>query len=128
VLANQIEPVERFCRILDTLAMARKKHPGQKNNLDILCKRYGIDNSHRELHGALLDAEILADVFLLMSGGQSALQLGGDTTEQQVATEIRRVSANRERLMIVKANEAEERAHQQYLQGLIKIAGQAIWD
>lgn len=65
-----------YCGVLDTLAMARKKHPGQKNNLDALCKRYEVDNSQRELHGALKDAEILADVYLLMTGGQSSLSLG----------------------------------------------------
>ena len=56
--------------------MARKKHPGQKNNLDALCKRYFVDNTQRELHGALLDAEILADVYLMMTGGQSSFALG----------------------------------------------------
>ena len=64
-----------LCTVLDTLALAREMHPGQRNNLDALCKRYGIDNSHRELHGALLDARILADVYLAMTGGQSALAL-----------------------------------------------------
>jgi DNA polymerase-3 subunit epsilon len=64
-----------LCSVLDTLALARQMHPGQRNNLDSLCKRYGIDNSHRELHGALLDARILADVYLAMTGGQSALAL-----------------------------------------------------
>ncbi len=64
-----------LCGVLDTLALAREMHPGQRNNLDALCKRYGIDNSHRELHGALLDARILADVYLAMTGGQSALAL-----------------------------------------------------
>ena len=69
--------VSDHCGVLDTLAMARKLHPGQKNNLDALCRRYSIDNTHRELHGALLDAEILADVYLAMTGGQAALSLGG---------------------------------------------------
>ncbi len=64
-----------LCTVLDTLALAREMHPGQRNNLDALCKRYGIDNSHRELHGALLDARILADVYLTMTGGQSTLAL-----------------------------------------------------
>ena len=61
--------------MIDTLALARQKHPGQKNNLDALCKRYGVDNSQRDLHGALLDAEILADVYLLMTGGQVNLNI-----------------------------------------------------
>ncbi len=64
--------------VLDTLTLARKMHPGQRNSLDALCRRYGIDNSHRELHGALLDSEILADVYLLMTGGQTALILDAD--------------------------------------------------
>lgn len=68
--------VASMCRVLDTLALARSMHPGQRNSLDALCKRYGVDNSRRELHGALLDARILADVFLAMTGGQGALALG----------------------------------------------------
>ncbi len=64
------------CQVLDTLALARELHPGQRNNLDALCKRYDVDNSRRELHGALLDARILADVYLAMTGGQGALALG----------------------------------------------------
>ncbi|MCH2255313.1 MAG: DNA polymerase III subunit epsilon, partial [Alteromonas sp.] len=73
VITNQI------CDVLDTLTLARQMHPGQKNNLDALCKRYGIDNSHRTLHGALLDAEILADVYLLMTGGQTKLKLASSS-------------------------------------------------
>jgi DNA polymerase-3 subunit epsilon len=65
--------IEDFCGVIDSLAIARKKHPGQKLNLDALCRRYAVDNSQRELHGALLDAEILADVYLLMTGGQTNL-------------------------------------------------------
>src|SRR5262245_231131 len=71
--------VSAVCRVLDTLALAREMHPGQRNNLDALCKRYEIDNSHRELHGALLDARILADVYLAMTGGQVGLALGVDS-------------------------------------------------
>ena len=67
------ERVDRICTVTDSLALARRKHPGQKNNLDALCRRYEVDNSQRELHGALLDAEILADVYLLMTGGQTSL-------------------------------------------------------
>ena len=79
----------------DTLAMARKKHPGQKNNLDALCKRYGIDNGHRELHGALLDAEILAEVYLAMTGGQTALLLDAGSEEAAEVSGIRRLAADR---------------------------------
>jgi DNA polymerase-3 subunit epsilon len=73
LLNHSAGAIEAQCGVLDTLAYARKKHPGARNSLDALCKRYGIDNSHRELHGALLDAEILADVYLLMTGGQFSL-------------------------------------------------------
>lgn len=69
--------LEDYCRIFDTLKLARERHPGQRNSLDALCKRYEIDNAHRNLHGALLDAELLADVYLAMTGGQSALALSG---------------------------------------------------
>ncbi|MET0094439.1 MAG: DNA polymerase III subunit epsilon, partial [Sedimenticola sp.] len=71
------DEVATICSVIDTLVMAKKMHPGQRNSLDALCKRYDIDNSHRELHGALLDAEILADVYLSMTGGQTNLLLGG---------------------------------------------------
>ena len=67
--------VRDVCAVLDTLALARQMHPGQRNSLDALCKRYGVDNSQRELHGALLDAELLLDVYLAMTGGQGALTL-----------------------------------------------------
>jgi DNA polymerase-3 subunit epsilon len=70
--------MDKYCTVIDSLSLARDKHPGQKNNLDALCKRYMVDNSQRELHGALLDAEILADVYLLMTGGQTDLALAGN--------------------------------------------------
>lgn len=71
--------VSEYCTVLDTLVLARERHPGQRNNLDALCKRYGVDNSGRDLHGALLDAEILAEVYLSMTGGQTNLSLAGDS-------------------------------------------------
>jgi len=127
LLVSKIKPVEEYCQVLDTLAMARKKHPGQKNNLDALCRRYGIINSHRELHGALLDAEILADVYLLLSGGQSALLLdkeGGDSGPSG----RRRISSERSPLNIVRATEVEVQAHQEYLESIKKSAGTLVWD
>ena len=92
--------VADYCSILDTLLMARERHPGQRNNLDALCKRYGVDNSGRDLHGALLDAEILADVYLAMTGGQTSLSLAGNGAEgvgsgRATATAIRRLAADR---------------------------------
>ena len=77
MLNRKDDSVDQICTILDTLVLARKMHPGQKNNLDALCKRYDIDNSQRDLHGALLDAEILAETYLAMTGGQTTLSLGG---------------------------------------------------
>ncbi|MCH2099861.1 MAG: DNA polymerase III subunit epsilon, partial [Pseudomonadales bacterium] len=91
--------------------------PGQKNSLDALCRRYGIDNSERDLHGALLDAELLADVFLAMTGGQTALSLGdeGDSSATGGESAMRRLPADRKRLMVVSASAEEEAAHRAWL-------------
>jgi DNA polymerase III subunit epsilon len=78
--------VRAICGVLDTLTLARQRHPGQRNNLDALCKRYGIDNSRRDLHGALLDAQLLADVYLAMTGGQSLLALEDGAREGATGT------------------------------------------
>jgi DNA polymerase-3 subunit epsilon len=115
-------------QVLDTLVMARQKHPGQKNNLDALCKRYDINNEHRELHGALLDAEILADVYLSMTGGQTSLLLGGQSSNQ-AAEEIRRLAASRSPLAVVRASAEELAAHQQRLEAIDKLSsGNVPWD
>ncbi len=108
--------------------MARQMHPGQKNNLDALCKRYDINNEHRELHGALLDAEILADVYLAMTGGQTSLSLGGHSSNQ--ATEaIRPLSVNRPPLTVVRASAEELAAHQQRMEAIDKASGGNVpWD
>ena len=92
-LDSVTEPLDEHCEILDTLLLARQKHPGQKNNLDALCKRYNIDNSHRSLHGALLDARILSDVYLITTGGQASLGLDAEVTEvqQESQVEVQRV-------------------------------------
>jgi DNA polymerase-3 subunit epsilon len=125
LMGGLIKPVEEYCGVLDTLAMARKKHPGQKNNLNALCSRYGIDTSHRTLHGALLDAEILADVYLLLSGGQSALLL--DKDEGGGVSAIQRVSSQRPELSVVKANEIELEAHNKYMENLGKNSELVPW-
>ena len=75
MLAGEWQTTKDYCQIFDTLSLARDMHPGQRNSLDALCRRYEVDNAHRELHGALLDAELLADVYLLMTGGQVDLTL-----------------------------------------------------
>lgn len=119
------------CHVIDTLLMARAKHPGQKNNLDALCKRYGVDNSQRELHGALLDAEILADVYLLMTGGQTALSLGGNQSKNEdggQAEEIRRVASGRKPLPVLMADSDELALHEQKLAAIAKASGNnCVW-
>ncbi|HEY5140789.1 MAG TPA: DNA polymerase III subunit epsilon [Methylococcales bacterium] len=130
-LNKMVGTVADYSEVFDTLAYARKKHPGQRNSLDALCKRYGIDNSHRELHGALLDAEILADVFLLMTGGQSSLLDEGQSgmDESSVNTSVIRVSANRSALKVIRCNDEELTAHQQRLEALEKASGSVcIWN
>lgn len=101
------------CAILDSLVLAREKHPGQRNNLDALCKRYGVDNTQRDLHGALLDAEILADVYLLMTSGQSSLSLREEQEEQTVAARRdRKFDPDRPPLRIVTATADELDRHE----------------
>lgn len=121
--------IEHFCTVTDTLTMAREKHPGQKNNLDALCKRYEIDNSKRDLHGALLDAQILLDVYLAMTGGQEALALG--SMEEEEAAEqnaIRLNDENRKPLPIIQPSEEELAAHEKYLEVLReKSGGKCVW-
>jgi DNA polymerase-3 subunit epsilon len=123
--------VEHYCQVLDTLVMAREMHPGQKNNLDALCKRYDIDNSSREKHGALLDAEILADVYLTMTGGQTALQLGSEEnrTEGNVVSAVRRLDASRPPVRVIRASDEEAIEHTRRLQAIEKASGgTAIWN
>ncbi|MCP8465636.1 DNA polymerase III subunit epsilon [Pseudomonas sp. ZM23] len=125
--------VSDYCSILDTLLMARERHPGQRNNLDALCKRYGVDNSGRDLHGALLDAEILADVYLAMTGGQTSLSLAGngadvDGSGRAQASAIRRLAAGRAATRVIRASEEELAAHMARLAVIEKSAGgPSLW-
>lgn len=122
--------VEDICTVFDTLAFARNKHPGQKNNLDALCRRYGIDNSHRELHGALLDSEILADVYLLMTGGQTSLGLSSDDSDglsNDAVTKILKLASGRPKLNVISASEAELESHHERLEMIEKSAGKVLW-
>ncbi|MBA4724729.1 MAG: DNA polymerase III subunit epsilon [Pseudomonas sp.] len=115
------------CTVLDTLLMARERHPGQRNSLDALCKRYGVDNSGRDLHGALLDAEILADVWLTMTGGQTNLSLAGDGESadggRPQPTPIRRLPADRPRTPVLRASDDEIAAHLARMAAIEKAAG-----
>ncbi|ACR12681.1 DNA polymerase III, epsilon subunit [Teredinibacter turnerae T7901] len=131
LLNRGLAPIRERCGVLDTLVYARRKHPGQKNNLDALCKRYMVDNSQRDLHGALLDAEILADVYLAMTGGQTALALGGqqgDGSGGDGEEQIIRLSADRPRLKVLRANDEEIEAHKAKLATLDKASGgNCLW-
>ena len=122
-------PIESRCRILDTLEMARKLHPGQRNSLDALCKRYGVDNSRRELHGALLDAEILADVYLAMTGGQSSLALEPVQAQAHSAIGALDLGQRRSRggLRVIRASAEEVAAHEARLDEIEKAAGVSLW-
>lgn len=115
------------CTVVDTLALARRMHPGQRNSLDALCKRYRIDNSRRNLHSALLDAELLAEVYLAMTGGQTTLNLGaraGPALTLRSPSPARRTAA----LRVIRANEAELGAHRQRLDALDESSGGiCIW-
>jgi DNA polymerase-3 subunit epsilon len=128
-LEGDFRTMTDYCQVLDSLAFARKKHPGQKNNLDALCKRYQVDNSQRELHGALKDAEILADVYLLMTGGQSSLVLGYEATEQTAASMLEeKISTDRRPLRLVMPLEEELAAHRARLQQIQKSSGdKCLW-
>lgn len=123
----QSKKVDAICSVLDTLALARKMHPGQKNNLDALCRRYGIDNSHRELHGALLDSEILADVYLIMTGGQTKLNLSGAEKGGATDTGIRRLNSQRPPLKVIRASADELEQHEQRLDIVEKAGGKCLW-
>ena len=114
-----------ICTVTDTLAMARKLYPGQRNSLDALCKRLGINNTHRTLHGALLDSEILADVYLTMTGGQTALVLDADQVPLDTGSS-KAVALNTDQLRIVQANESELAAHEAWLSKL-EQQGECVW-
>lgn len=129
-LCEQGRQVSDLCGVLDTLSMARKMHPGQKNNLDALCRRYEINNSHRDLHGALLDAEILSDVYLAMTGGQVSLLLGAGSNGdgQETAGEIRRLAPDRPSLPVIRATAGELEAHSARLKAVADASGGvSVW-
>jgi len=121
--------VSELCLVLDTLALARKMHPGQRNGLDALCKRYSVDNSHREFHGALLDARILLDVYLAMTGGQSALVLGEESkSDANVTAAQSRAQRPAGELKVIRASAAETELHERVLTVLDKSSGgKTLW-
>ncbi|MBV1875415.1 MAG: DNA polymerase III subunit epsilon [Cycloclasticus sp.] len=116
-----------WCEVTDSLHMARKMFPGQRNSLDALCKRYEIDNSRRTLHGALLDAEILADVYLMMTGGQNSLF--ADEHAAAITFEPKAFDKNRPILPVIKASNEELEQHFQRIEAIKKASGGVcVWD
>jgi DNA polymerase-3 subunit epsilon len=132
-LAGYSERLGRICGVVDTVSMARRMHPGQKASLDALCKRYGVDNSNRELHGALLDARLLADVYLAMTGGQAALLLDREApganssgTALEGLRELMQSAAAP--LRVIRADAEELAAHRERLAGIAKKSGgKLLW-
>lgn len=115
---------EHVTGVVDTLALARELHPGKRNSLDALCERYAVDNAHRTLHGALLDARLLAEVYLAMTRGQDSLMMELDAPAQLAAAG--RIDASK--LLVLRASDAEREAHEAYLDGMAKDAGgKIVW-
>ena len=125
------QPLSHYCTIFDSLSFARKKHPGQRNSLDSLCKRYDINNTHRVLHGALLDAQILSQVYLLMTGGQKSMSFEQGDSQENSTTPNKRVAKKcfTGNIKKVQATEEEHKAHVEYIASLAKTSGKKIaWD
>ena len=128
-LNRGIPKTETFCKITDSLALARKMFPGKRNSLDALCARYEIDNSKRTLHGALLDSQILADVYLMMTGGQTSMKFAmeGEGQTQTGDAGIQRVVRQANRLRVVLASDEELMAHESRLDLVQKKGGSCLW-
>ncbi|WP_237466591.1 DNA polymerase III subunit epsilon [Vibrio stylophorae] len=127
MLDSSIGKTEDYCQVTDTLAMAKVLFPGKRNNLDVLCERYGIDNSHRTLHGALLDAEILADVYLLMTGGQTKLAFNQSDDNQNSGQGVIRLDDRAKKLKCVTLSADELDAHNARLDLVEKKGAPTIW-
>ena len=120
--------VTDYCTVLDTLTLAREVHPGQRNNLDALCKRYNVDNSGRDVHGALLDAELLAEVYLALTGGQATLTLEGEGDVSAGGGVMKKLQLSLGTLAVTKANAGELLAHAQRLDAIDKTShGACVW-
>lgn len=130
LLGTQWKRLQDYCTIVDTLAMARARHPAQKNNLDALCRRYNIDNSRRDLHGALLDAEILANVYLAMTGGQTSLALGATpiSISGNQTHSVTTRGEHRPPLPVIRANPDELIEHAKRLSAIDEASGgKCLW-
>lgn len=129
-LARLGEPYGRIgerCSVLDTLAMARERYPGQRNSLDALCKRLGVDNSRRDLHGGLIDAQLLADVYLSMTSGQVALDLGFDSEATGEVAVASAMAVLKTRPRVLRASAEECAAHAARLDVMDKKVGTCVW-
>ena len=120
-------PITHSCSVIDTLTMARSEHPGQQNTLDALCRRYGVNNKHRDLHGALIDAALLAEVYLMMTGGQEQL-FATDTqlTSENKTTRLKKTSRPADALPVIIATSEEINAHEKFLD-LLATKGKCVW-
>jgi len=131
LLKLKIKDIEDICTVTDSLLLARDKHPGQRNSLDALCKRYEVDNFNRELHGALLDSEILAEVYLRMTGGQASLGLLNDLSSNDGSTESggnQHLDFSQRKPRVFKASTEEQKAHQELLSIVEKKSdGNCVW-
>lgn len=128
-LNRGIPKTDTFCKVTDSLALARRMFPGKRNSLDALCSRYEIDNTKRTLHGALLDAQILADVWLTMTGGQTLLKFGSDNDAQQQQNEggIQRLVRQASNLRVIRAGDEELVNHESRLDLVQKKGGSCLW-
>lgn len=129
LLRGGYHAITHYCTVTDTLKLARQLHIGQRNSLDALCKRYGVDNTNRELHGALLDADLLAQVYLAMTGGQGSFF---DALTERVDSKSTALASNKteavqyDKLTVIKADEDELKSHKNYLQMLLE-RGKCVW-
>lgn len=131
LIDSDAKSIEHYATVFDTLAFARKKYPGKKNSLDALCKRYNVDNTKRELHGALLDAYLLSEVYLLMTSGQ--MNLFEDNIINQKASRQKNISGqqdnkNKRFSKVIHPNEEEEVAHKVMLDKIKRISQKAVWE
>ena len=122
-----LDPLSGRCPVVDTLELARDLHPGQRNNLDALSRRYDIDISQRTLHGALLDAEILADVYLAMTGGQTDLGLSFESPAEESFQFANPADLHRKPLLVLRASESETAAHEARLESIREKSGRCLW-
>lgn len=131
---KRLHAISRYCSIVDTLDMARKRHPGQKNSLDALCKRYDVDNSHRDLHGALVDADLLARVYLAMTGGQTEMfgeaeKNNNFQAEQLAVQRENQLVENKRQFTVIKPSSLEQALHEQRILDIAKKAkGVNLWE